>query len=206
MVSSPPDPSSVAPYSLPLDPVALDEVLRECFPNDDAVEYINADDTSEELNENTSDLLFALGSAQEESVMVRGASAEVPRGQKRCMSSDVDDAPAAQRSRAVDGARVYKPPLKKVSDTPASMSIRVSLDRQYEYAVVVCAEGIDIVSVVGGEAGGFPFTDADATGPAKNVVVIRCSGRKTGRRTVMIPIRKPVSFDAQYLTGEPSED
>eukprot|EP00171_Calliarthron_tuberculosum_P016762 IDg16762t1 len=86
--------------------------------------------------------------------MVRGASAEAPRGQKRRMSIDGDDAPAAQRSRAVDGARVDKPPLKKVSETPGPMSIRVSRDRWYEYAVVVRAEGIDIVPVVGGEAGG----------------------------------------------------
>eukprot|EP00171_Calliarthron_tuberculosum_P011045 IDg11045t1 len=112
--------------------------------------------------------------------MVRGTNAEVPRRQKRRMSIDVDEAPAAQRSRSVDGARVDKPPLKKVSDTPAPMSIRVSLDRRYEYAVVVRAEGIDTVPVVGGEAGGFPFTDADATRPAKTVVVICRPGRKTG--------------------------
>eukprot|EP00171_Calliarthron_tuberculosum_P009391 IDg9391t1 len=176
--------SPTAVVYLQLDPVALDEVLRECFPNDDAVGYINADDTSEELNEITSDFPFALGNAQEESVMVRGASTEVPRGQKRRMSIDVDDAPAAQRSRVVDGAHVDKPTLKKVSDTPAPISIRVSLDRRYEYAVVVRAEGIDVVPVVGGEAGGFPFTDADATRPAKTVVVIRRPGRKTGRRSV----------------------
>eukprot|EP00171_Calliarthron_tuberculosum_P007075 IDg7075t1 len=105
--------------------------------------------------------------------MVRGASAEVPRGQKRRMSIDVDEAPAAQRSRAVDGARVDKTPLKNVSET-----LRL----------------------------GFPFTDADATGPAKTVVVIRCPGRKTGRRTVMISNREAGEFYAQYPTGEPSED
>eukprot|EP00171_Calliarthron_tuberculosum_P004106 IDg4106t1 len=150
MVSSPLDPSLTdVPDSLPLDLVALDEVLREFYPYDNAVGYINADGTSEELNENPSDLH------------------------------------SLWRSRAVDGARVDKPPLKKVCDTSSPMSVRVSLDCRYEYAVVVRAEGIGIVPVVGGEAGSFLFTEADATGLAKTVVVIRRLGRKTGCRTVM---------------------
>eukprot|EP00171_Calliarthron_tuberculosum_P003322 IDg3322t1 len=56
------------------------------------------------------------------------------------MSTDVNKAPAAQRSRAEDGVCVDEPPAKKVSEAPAPMTMRVSLNRRYEYAVVVRAE------------------------------------------------------------------
>eukprot|EP00171_Calliarthron_tuberculosum_P023386 IDg23386t1 len=60
------------------------------------------------------------------------------------------------------------------------MSMRISLDRRYKCAVAVRAESIDIVSIVGGEAG-------------------------TGLRTDMISNTEAGEFDAQYPTGEPSE-
>eukprot|EP00171_Calliarthron_tuberculosum_P006948 IDg6948t1 len=73
------------------------------------------------------------------------------------MSLEVDEALAAQRIRAEDGVRVDNPLAKKASEAPAPMSMRISLYRWYEYAVAVRAEGIGIVPLVSGEAGGFPF-------------------------------------------------
>eukprot|EP00171_Calliarthron_tuberculosum_P022828 IDg22828t1 len=74
MVSILPDPSLTEfADSLPLDPVALYEVLREYFPSDDTDGYINSDYLRKELIENPSDLPYILGNAPQESVMGHGS-------------------------------------------------------------------------------------------------------------------------------------
>eukprot|EP00171_Calliarthron_tuberculosum_P007098 IDg7098t1 len=128
------------------------------------------------------------------------------RDQKRHISIDVDESPAAQRSHAEDGVRIDKPNAKKPDEGSAAMSMRISLESRYEYTVMVRAEGIDIVLMINVEAGGFSFNDVDATGPAKTMVVIRRPGRKTGRRTVRTSNPEESLLDVQYPTGEPSED
>eukprot|EP00171_Calliarthron_tuberculosum_P009794 IDg9794t1 len=138
--------------------------------------------------------------------IVRGATVEASRGQKRHMSIDVEKSPVAQRSRAEEDVRVDIPLVTKASEAPTRMSIRISLDRLYEYAVAVCAEGIEIFPVVSGEAGGFSFTDVDATGPAKIVVVICRLKKKTGRRTFITTNLEADEFDVQYPNGEPYEN
>lgn len=52
-------------------------------------------------------------------------------------------------------------------------------------AVDVRADGIDIVPVILVVSKGFPFTDIEAKGPAKSVMVIRRPSIKSGRRDVL---------------------
>eukprot|EP00171_Calliarthron_tuberculosum_P005804 IDg5804t1 len=117
--------------------------MREGFPGDEADKCISTDRLREELNDNSNNLPPILSSAKEESAIVR-----------------------AQRTSAVGCACVYKPIAKKSNEIPAPMSMRISLECEYEYAVVIRDECVYIMPVVGVEAGIFPFTDVDATGKA----------------------------------------
>lgn len=68
---------------------------------------------------------------------------------------------------------------------PTPMSVRTNLDHKYEHVVVVRADGIEIVPVVRGVSKGFPFTEAQSTGPEKTAIVILRPGVKLESRVVM---------------------
>lgn len=80
------------------------------------------------------------------------------------------------------------------------MSLRVSLDRKYEYA-----NGIYIVPVQNGADTEVLFDDADSTSEPKTVFVRR-PGRRTGRRVIITRNTTPENFDPSYPTGEPADD
>eukprot|EP00171_Calliarthron_tuberculosum_P008280 IDg8280t1 len=128
-------------------------MLRESFPGEEANRYINDDELPVNSIHNSLAYPLILSNSVETPDMARGATVEASCGQKLRMSIDVDEASAARRSRAEDGVRVDKPPSKKASEAIAHMSMRTSLDRWYDYVVVVRTECIDIVPVVGGTAG-----------------------------------------------------
>eukprot|EP00171_Calliarthron_tuberculosum_P006688 IDg6688t1 len=118
--------------------------------------------------------------------------------ENRIMSIVAYEVTAAQRIRVDDGARVETPVVKKLHDGPTTFSMRISLDGRYQYALLVRAEGIDIVSVVGGKAS-LTFTDMGSTRSAKIVVVILFSRRKTGYRSLRTSNPEAGEYDAQYI-------
>lgn len=85
-------------------------------------------------------------------------------------------------------------------------SQRVSLDSKYEYAFVIRAEGIHIFPVENGSDNRFLFSDADAAGEPKTVVVVRIPRIKSCFRMVMTAKTITEDFDVKYLTGEPTDD
>eukprot|EP00171_Calliarthron_tuberculosum_P018297 IDg18297t1 len=105
--------------------------------------------------------------------MARDVTVDATRRQKRRISFGVDEGPAAQRSLSKDGARVDKTITKNPIEGPALLPMR------------------EVSSL----------RTLDATGPAKTVVVIHRSGRKTGRRIVMTSNPEAGELDAQYPTG-----
>eukprot|EP00171_Calliarthron_tuberculosum_P006849 IDg6849t1 len=60
------------------------------------------------------------GNLAEAPNMERGATVKASRVQKRRMSIDVDEFPAAQRSHVEDGAHIDKPTTKKANEAPAA--------------------------------------------------------------------------------------
>ena len=146
-------------------------------------------------------------SRDDEEPEMAGGQGPSSRGPKRKSAEEHEHAPAAQRQRGEDGGRVEAPRERAAAPAlPTPMSLRVSLDSKYEYAVVIRNEGIDIVPVVGGAATGFPFSDPDATGDPKTVVVVRLPNRRNGRRMVMTASTNPSDFEPNYPTGDPNDD
>eukprot|EP00171_Calliarthron_tuberculosum_P004149 IDg4149t1 len=93
--------------------------------------------------------------------MARSPTAETSRGQNLITSFDVGKGLVAQRIRSEGCAHVDTSTAKKPNEGPDPMLMRISLDRRYKYAVIVLAESINIVFVVGCEARGFSFTEFD---------------------------------------------
>eukprot|EP00171_Calliarthron_tuberculosum_P010094 IDg10094t1 len=116
------------PNSLSLDSVALDEVLRDFSPVNEADEYISDSEFQEKSMDNVLNL------SPHRTIALKILKRHVALRSKRL----------ADRSAA---------------SLSTFTKMRVSMDRRYEYAVVVRVVGVDIDPVIGGEAGGFSFTD-----------------------------------------------
>lgn len=85
--------------------------------------------------------------------------------------------------------------MKERTASLTMMSLRVSLDRKYEYDVGIRAERINIVLVANSVDTVLHFGDVDAIGKPRTVAAVRRPGGKYGRRMAMTAKTTPEEFD-----------